>query len=305
MELIRPMKQKVWGWPAVVNFTLGGMATGFYLLSFPIVILPNSVLGPFESALFKLLPPVLVGLGFLVLTIEAGRPLRSYHLLRHLRRSWMSRETLAAIIFIPVTIVDWFLPHPALWGLAAVAAIGLMISQGFIIYRCRAVTAWNMPLIPYLFLTSSFVAGSGLLLLLSLDELALERRGPIVIGLVCVGLNLGMWLLYLSWSQEPAFQEAIGILRQAKSLILIVGIGHLLPFVLLLLVIFDIDFELQRIMIALAGLAIIIAGVSQKTSIILEAGYLRGIELGQPQPNIRSVSQTFVASPLIRRGNTH
>ncbi|RME43027.1 MAG: hypothetical protein D6791_16450, partial [Chloroflexi bacterium] len=115
MELIRPIKQTVWRWPAVAQFTLGGMGTGFYLLGLLIAArsggdMPESFV---LAAVFKLLGPALAALGFLALTTEAGRPSRGHNLLRHLRRSWMSRETLAGAVFIPAAFLDWLFPQPA------------------------------------------------------------------------------------------------------------------------------------------------------------------------------------------------
>jgi hypothetical protein len=86
-----------------------------------------------------------------------------------------------------------------------------------------------------------------------------------------------------------------------------VGIGHLLP-VFLLLVFAGGDVgpegEFQRIVATLAGLALVIGGVSQKTGIILEAGYLRGIVLGQPKGNARGASRAYpISSPAVGQGD--
>lgn len=299
MELIRPMKQRVWGWPGVVNLILGGMATGFYLLSSLVTVLQNGVPGASQSAGFKLVAPVLTGLGFLTLTIEAGHPLRSRHLFRYLRRSWMSRETLAASIFVPAAFLDWLLPHPALWILAAAAAMGLMVCQGSIVYRARAVIAWNVPFMPLFFLTSGFATGGGLALLVSLGELTLEV-GPVAIGLICAVLDLVVWLLYLYRSRDAAFREATQALRRPNALILTVGIGHLLPVLLLFLLLaaphIDAIAELWRIAAALAGLAMVVGGVSQKAGIVLKAGYLRGIVLAGLRSDARGTNPVFPLS---------
>lgn len=308
MELIRPIKQTVWRWPAVANFSLGGMGTGFYLLSLWVVIPQGGGISQ-SSELYvasRLLGPALVSLGFLSLVIEAGRPLRGYNLFRHLRRSWMSREALAGVIFILAAVTHWAFPHPALHTLAAAGAVGLMISQGFLVYRARAVTAWNMPLMPLFFVTSGLATGSGLMLLLT----ALGRRtlesdpslslpllrggqgwGEQAVGLTCVILNLVLWLLYLRWSDD-AFQSATAVLRRPNALLLTVGVGHLLPALLLVLILvlpgLDTGIGFSRIAMALAGLALVVGGVSQKAGIILEAGYLRAIGLGRLRVPLQS-----------------
>ncbi len=284
MELIRPIKQTVWRWPAVAQFTLGGMGTGFYLLGLLIVTrsgrdMPESFV---LAAVFRLLGPALAALGFLALTTEAGRPLRGINLFRHLRRSWMSRETLAGALFIPAAFLDWLFPHPALRALVAVAAAALMISQGFIVYRARAVTAWNVPVVPLLFVTAGFATGGGLMLLVALLGGLPLTPTLAVIELILIGLNLAVWLYYLRWP-DAAFQVATSALRRPNAQGLIVGIGHVLPAVLLMLVLLipatGAGSTLRLGAAALAGLAVLVGGLGQKAGIILEAGYLRAIVL--------------------------
>lgn len=286
MNFVQPTQQKAWGWPAIANFFLGGIATGFYLLSFLLILLQGGVTDISQPMMFKLLAPMLAGIGFLALTIEAGRPMRARHLLRHLSHSWMSRETLAGAIFIPAALLDWLFPHPFLRGLALVGGLGLLISQGFMVYRARGVTAWNVPMIPLFFLTSGFTTGSGLILLTGLGRLA-PIFSSLVIGLICVILNLVMWLLYLLRSHDAAFWKATEPLRRPKALIFSVGISHILPALLLafLLVIPGLDTAvgLRHVLTTLTGLVLIVGGINQKGGIIQKAGYLRGIELRRPK----------------------
>jgi formate-dependent nitrite reductase membrane component NrfD len=302
MEFVRPMKQGVWKWPAAANFFLGGLATGYYLLSLLAVIVLAGVGGASERSVFKLLAPALAGLGFWVLTLEAGRPWRSRFLLRHLGRSWMSRETLAGIIFIIAAIFDWYVSHPLLWGLAAAAALGLLISQGYLIYRARAVTAWNVPLMPVIFLTSGFATGVGLILFIS-PALLTITGSLLVVGLVWIGLDLGVWILYLFASREPAFQAATATLRRPVWMGCVVGIGRLVPLVLLVIS-FIPGFEPHQSLAILAGLTLIIGGLAQKAGIILGAGYLRAIVLGStttPMPGQEnSVSSALSSAGLVR-----
>src|SRR5574341_607336 len=131
MQLIKPQLQKVWKWPAATNFTTGGIGAGFYLVGL-VLGLPRDQdwLAPFLAgqawllpavwaALFKLVGPAFVGAGFIALTTEAGRPQRGINLFRHLRRSWMSRETLAFVIFAPFAALDWLMPNPIARAVAA------------------------------------------------------------------------------------------------------------------------------------------------------------------------------------------
>lgn len=293
MVIVPSKRQHVWEWPGVVNFALGGMSAGYYLLSAMVIILDDGTSGLSQPAGFKLLAPALVALGFLSLTIEAGQPLRAFHLFRHLRFSWMSRETLAGFIFVVAAALDWLFPHLALWGLAAVAALGLIVSHGFIVYRVRPIVAWNVPLVPFFFLTSAFSTGSGLMLLTTLDQLSQDHSLlAMVVTVICVVLDTVAWIAYLRWPQDPAFREATKNLRQRNALIMALGVGHLLPTLLLLLLLgapgIGPKIGLWHLTAALAGLAIIAGGASQKAGILLKAGYMTEIALRRPTKNLQA-----------------
>ena len=281
MILIRPQLQKVWRWPAVVNFSFGGMGTGLYVLGALVLAAQSSDAG-FASAL-KLTGPALASIGFVALATEAGRPLRGINLFRHLRRSWMSRETLAAAIFIPFAVLDWLWPHPVLQGLALLAALSLLSCQGMIVYRARGVTAWNVSVMPVLFLASGLAKGFGLVLI----AFALSGIAPggaaLFVGFACVLFNLLTWLRYLR-QPNAAFQAATEALRRNDSLILSVGVGQLLPLVLVyILAALSLDATLMRAWAALGGVALLFGGVMQKASVMLQAGYLRAIALNIPR----------------------
>jgi hypothetical protein len=72
-------------------------------------------------------------------------------------------------------------------------------------------------------------------------------------------------------------------LRRARQAVAIVGIGHLLPVALLALLIASggaLPDGLWRLVAALAGLAILAGGASQKAGLVLKAGYLASVRLG-------------------------
>ena len=159
VELVRLKKERVWRWPAVANFLLGGTGAGFYLLS-SVHQLWQAGSHPGAAGIVS---PLLVSLGFLSLTLEAGRPLRGVYLLSNLRNSWMSIEVLSGGLFVFSALADRLLPGFILHAVAACAAMGLIVSHGFIFYRSRAMTAWNLPVMPLIFFSSALVLGGGLL----------------------------------------------------------------------------------------------------------------------------------------------
>ena len=285
MELVASLKHKVWGWPAAANFALGGMAAGCYLLTVVMGCDTEDVPNMLQSE-WKVLPPVVVGLCFLGMAFEAGRPLRSKYVLNNLRSSWMSREILAGGMFVLTAVLDWFFPHVVFRTLAATGALGLIMSQGFILYRARAVTSWNVRLVPIHFLTSSLSTGFGLVLLLAVHNTVILDGHSLMIGLICLLLNLAIWLTYLRGYCDAPFRNATEVLRHPSSLFLTVGIGHLIPGLLVGLLFLgwsiDIGVGLQQTMFVPAGLAIVAGGVAQKFTIVCRTNYLRGITIEEP-----------------------
>jgi DMSO reductase anchor subunit len=280
LKIVPHQRQRSWGSLAVVNLTLGGAGAGLYLLGALLTILGRNRPDLIQLVPFQLLAPAMVCCGFLSLTLEAGRPVRAPYLVRNLSGSWMSIESLAGGIFIFFALVNRFFPNFVFKTMAVSAALILMMSQGFMIYRAAAVTAWNMRLIPVIFVTSGFMTACGLVLLNTQIFSGMDSL-PVLISLICIFLNLVVWLLYLYWYHDNDFQEAVKSMRYPISLLVIVGIGHLIPFVLLFSVAVSGDFEngsqLLAVIRVVSGLALIVGGISQKSGIILKAGYYRAI----------------------------
>jgi DMSO reductase anchor subunit len=283
--IILPVKQKVWGWPTIVNFFLGGMGASYYLLNILISLLHGGMDRVSHPAVFKLLAPALVGSGFLSLTVKAGRPLRGLQLFLNIRSSWISREVLAGSIFITASVLDWFFSRPILSMLSISAAMALLVSQSFIIYRARAITAWNVPLMVFLNLTSGLATGCGLVLLMTVFNNFELKHTTLRIILSFLVLDTLIWLLYLFSSRDVAFRRATELLRRPILMVTVVVLGRLFPLMVMLLLLLLSDAVLVStslpVLQALVGLAVLAGGASQKYGIILVAGYSRGFLLNQ------------------------
>jgi DMSO reductase anchor subunit len=262
IQVVAMERQRVWHWPAVINFMLGGAGAGFYIFAALVGDAARAWLGP-----------VLVGVGLAVLALEAGRPFRAHHLLRNLGQSWMSREVLAAMIFVATASLDVYRPSMALTVVAVISALVLVLCHGLIIYRARAIPSWNVPVMPVLVISSGLTAGAGVALLVLPHLMAAA-------GLACVVVDLAAWLAYLRWTHEPAFWRATQTLRGRGSLLMTVGVGHLLPGALLALLLANPHTGYASFV---AGAAMIVGSLSQKAEIILRAGYLRTIALLLPE----------------------
>ncbi len=267
-------KQNVWQLPAVLNLTLGGMGAGLYLLTLVLNFPQNATWTQSlaQTAIIKLLGPVLVGIGLLALTVEAGHPLNSIYLLTNLRNSWMSREALAAGIFILAAGLDWLFPNPILRGVAALAGLVFIISQGMMVWRASGVFTWDVAIVPWFFLTCGLTTGGGLLLIVcTFFNWAAIAALPILVMLIAIA-NAVVWIVYLSTPSEE-FRHDIAAVRQVSHITLTLGIGHLLPIVLIILAL---TMQLPQVE-PMAGLMLIFGGVMQKFAFALQARTMRSV----------------------------
>jgi formate-dependent nitrite reductase membrane component NrfD len=265
------MRQSVWGKLAVSNFFFGGAGGGLYVLAvgFPMVS-PQETASLFAP--FRLLAPALVLVGFLSVAAEAGQPFRGLNVLLNVKQSWMSRELLVGFSFVGAALDDWLWLSPFLKTFATLTALGYVMSQGFILLRARGVPAWNLPVLPILFLTSGVLTGAGILLIcipfLEAREEILRQLG--LVAITAAAGNLGVWFFYLCRSAvaETLNQTMLGG---------VIGLGHVLP---VLLILAGLGFpESLPVMVVLAGLALVVGEVLLKDAVVRQAGHLVGIRV--------------------------
>jgi DMSO reductase anchor subunit len=281
VELLPPVRQALWGWPAVVNFAAGGLGAGLYVMA-----ALAAGFGPSAALwLAAWLGPLLVLAGFIAVATEAGRPLRGARVLARVRTSWMSRELWLGGIFTLSAAATLAADSLGLRILAAAAGVALTFAQGQILRHARGVAAWAVPPMPAAFVTSALVSGSGLLLLL---EAWTARSPDRLLGTVLVTLivHVSVWSVVLNWSREPAFIQGVQPLRDGSGgLESLVG-SYLLPsFAVALAIAVP---PLGRPLAALAGLLMVAGQIATKAALILKAGQLRPITLPAEQLPRRS-----------------
>jgi DMSO reductase anchor subunit len=234
-HISKPVHQKVWGLPAAVNFFLGGTAAGYYILW--AVLAPAGSRHMHASALGGLPAAALVMTGFACLAFEAGRPLRARYLMAHLERSWMSREATAGCIFVAAAIFDAVTGVFIARWLSLAAACAFLFSQAMMLPRCTAIPFWRDPAVPLLFVSGGLAAGLSLWLFfscgLSLFQCATSIRVS-TLGIGILGLNFGAWVALLLRKRSADLQPVTGALSRPAKILVVVGIGQLLPMVLLL-----------------------------------------------------------------------
>jgi DMSO reductase anchor subunit len=267
--LIPATPQRLWGPLAVANFVLGGLGAGFYLAA----ALGGGLRSTPALALASWLGPALVVAGLVAVATVAGRPLRGVRVIARARTSWMSREALLAAAFVGLASAERM--TDALRGPAAAAALAFVLAQGFLVRRARGVTAWDVPILPAVFLTSALLSGCGLLLLT--ESAAGRGAEPVVLATTLVLIPVGMltWLAYLTWSTEPAFTDAVRPLSHGRGAVVINALAYLAPFVLLLVALV----LAWPAAAAVAGALSMAGHTVARWRLILDAGALRPITL--------------------------
>lgn len=279
-DLLPPILQTLWGWPAVANFALGGLGAGLYVVA----ALATGFGSSATLWVASWLGPLLVLAGFVAVATEAGRPFRGPRVLVRVRTSWMSRELWLGGVFALGAAGTLAVDGRGLRVLAAVAAVAFALAQGQILRHARGVAAWAVPPMPAVFLTSALVSGAGLLLVL--ETWTGHPPAPLIgTALVTLITHLCAWSVFVSWSRDEAFVRGVRPLREGSSAVAIVG-GYLVPSLLAALAIALPP--LGRPLAVLAGVLMVAGQVSMKTTLIRKAGQLRPISLPSERLQRRS-----------------
>jgi DMSO reductase anchor subunit len=275
IDLIPSQRQNVWHRFAVINFAFGGAGAGLYIMSALVQVVSANAVPQSTLWILRLFAAGLVSVGLIAVAGEAGRPGRARYLLVNLRRSWMSRETLAAILFIPAAIASAYAAQPFLIGFTVGAGVMFIVAQAFVLHRSRAVPAWNVATLPSLVITSALVGGCGLLLLTPLPEAATTACAVMVS--LCVSANLLCYALYLYLPSTNCLEEATAPIRNNPRTFWTIGIGGVLPtFALILGTIND---PIPVFCLTTAGIALFAGSWIQKDGIIRHCGHLAPISL--------------------------
>ncbi len=273
VEAIPPRQQMLWGWPAALNFSLGGLGAGLYVAA-----VAGAGFGPSPAVtVASWLGPALVLLGFAAVAGEAGRPFRGPRVLTRINTSWMSRELWIGGVFVLLVAADLAFPLRLLRIQAVVAALLLALAQGFIVRRARGVTAWDVPLMPLYFLLSALISGAGGYLLIEAARGEAPRAAVLAAVMALLVAGFAVWARYLAWSKEDAFARAVAARSEGPPSLFIARGGYLLPFAL---VAFAVSLPAAApVALALGGALMIATQCYAKGRLILRAGELRPITL--------------------------
>jgi len=257
----RPWQQASWDWRAAANFILGGTGAG---LLFSSIFIQNSF--PYPVILGLLL--VAAGLG--AVWLEIGRKLRAIHVFFNPFTSWMTRESLAAVLLFGSGISFLVFDQAGLKYFTAIAALAFLYCQGRILRAAKGIPAWRAPQVVMLVMTTGLAEGAGLMMILGQEPLVTSLFAA---ALIARGFA---WSGYWAAMRQPASRAAL--VASGKMLI---QAGTIAPLVLVVGGIF-----LPQAAI-LAGIAAILTGWRLKYLLVTRAAFNQGFAL--PQLPVRGV----------------
>ena len=251
----RPWQQTNWDWRAAGNFLLGGTGSG--LLIAAALALP----APWLAMLAGLL---LIAGGLAAVWLEIGRKLRAIHVFFNPQTSWMTRESLAALVLFGLGTA-YLVVHAAwLQYAAALAALAFLYCQARILRAARGIPAWRAPQLVALIMTTALVEGTGLLMLMNAQVLVTSLFALAVVARAVA------WSRYWAALQQPGSRSALEFAGKA-----LIQIGTIAPLALVLGAVF-----LPQAAV-LAGIAALLAGWWLKFVLVTRAAFNQGFALPQ------------------------
>ena len=274
-------RQSTWGWLALGNFFLGGSGAGLYVAAFALnLFFLSGSTSLLHTSTFVAI--FLVILGLACVGLEAGKKTRAINVFFNIKTSWMSREAVFASVFVLLSLFDLFLSNLVIETLAFVFAIGLVVSQGYILLAARAIPAWRNPITPLLMWSSSLASGIGFYLLISFFYTTSSKAfGLALNGVSLVSSVLVVISTYYATSPSNSLQLKKALRSEGNGVLyaLSIVIGALIPLAISLL-----DghlFEPSILMAAAAGMLLVAGSAFTKYLILLRLSYvLPLIDLG-------------------------
>lgn len=217
---------------SVIFFTVASGA-GFGLFSLLYIADVFSLGGGFNREQLitgGLMAMALIVFGLVSSTFHLANPKNAWRAFNRFRTSWLSREGVFAVIFMPLAMAYlaciWF-DAPAVLRisigfLAAVLAWITVFSTGMIYACLKTIRQWHTPLVPANYLALGYASGS-LLLLLGAVVAGLDTIPYLAMSALIVSVAAVLKAIYYFWlgspSMSPTINTATGFTRAGVKLL--------------------------------------------------------------------------------------
>jgi len=284
---IGPQLQHNWDWRAAGNFIGGGSGTGLLLFSAIQIWMGQNVIQ------YALPASGLSLLGLGLVWLEIGRPLRSINVFLNPHTSWMSRESIIAVLLLPLGFFSYIIRSPAVITAAALAALLFLYCQARIIKAATGIPAWRVRQVVPLILATGLTEGFGLLLVLNnLLQPQLEMARLLLdIAILLLLLRMVSWHRYWRVINNEAPEQTIVVINAAYPVFFM--LGFLAP--LALLISARLQLTNPLVLNLAAGVCMTLTGWWIKMTIITRAAYNQGYAIpitptrggGKPGPGLK------------------
>jgi DMSO reductase anchor subunit len=223
---------------SVIFFTVASGA-GFGLFSLLFIADTFKLGGGFSQGQLVaggLMAMALVVFGLLSSTFHLANPKNAWRAVSRFRTSWLSREGVFAIVFMPLALVylgsimfdspQWL--RVVSGFLTAVMAWITVFSTGMIYACLKTIRQWNTPLVPANYLALGYASGS-LLLLLGAVVAGLDTTPYIAMSALIISIAAVLKAIYYFWIRSPGLSPTINTatgLTRAKVKLLDTGHTH-------------------------------------------------------------------------------
>lgn len=265
--------QKVWDWRAAMNFILGGMSAGLFLMAFAAYVLGR--IDATHLVTVDVAGGAIMGTGLLCVLGKLGRPMRFWRVATRWQSSWMTRETYFVGLLYPALAIALIFPHPALFGFIAAAAAGFLLCQANILHAAKGIPIWREPIIVPMLVVTGLLEGAALLALYGAAAGFLSSiYQPVAFAVVVLALAMaGMWHRYVPLARRTTRGELDGLARPVLCL------GLFAPALGFLLAGMAPDQSSEAVLVGVAALAIVLAGAIWKYAVIVRAAHFQGHQI--------------------------
>ncbi len=274
-------RQSFWDYRAAMNFALGGMASGLAVIAWLAYVAGWIEAGKLQAGFASSGAIMAVGLFFVFLKL--GRPARFLFVLRRPQTSWMTRETYCVAVFYPAVAASIVWAHPLAYAIAALAAVGFLVSQANILFMSKGIPAWRTPLVPWMLIATGIFEGAGLLTLITNGASAQLAGFAAAMGV----LNAAIWHAY----RKNGSANGIGpqSMRDINGIApVVLWMGYALPAVMFGMAVWSPTAGLPAGMIAAAG------GFFWKYALVTQICHQQGFVL----PKVPSRGSGSMAAPI-------
>ena len=223
---------------SVIFFTVASGA-GFGLFSLLFIADTFKLGGGFsreQLVIGGLIALALIVFGLLSSTFHLANPKNAWRAFNRFRTSWLSREGVFAVVFMPLALVYllciWF--DAPLWlreltGLLSAVLAWITVFSTGMIYAClKTIRQWHSPLVPANYLALGYASGS-LILLLGAVISGLDTLPYIAMAALILSVAAVLKAIYYFWISSPGLGPTINTatgLTRAKVKLLDTGHTH-------------------------------------------------------------------------------